>query len=63
MIKSLMRFAIVPDGDRYGLHLEVCDGEPIELSVSLDQLDLLAEEIDRRLETDEEVPLPPSVYQ
>ncbi len=58
MVPSLERFSITPEGEQYRLFLETSEGERIELSVSFDQLDLLGEEIDRRLDADEEPMLP-----
>ncbi len=58
MTKSLKRFTITPQGDGYLLHLETNDGETLELAASFEQLDLIAEEIDRRLDADEDEMLP-----
>lgn len=58
MIKSLKRFTITPHGDGYLLHLETNEGETLELAASFEQLDLIAEEIDRRLDADEDEMLP-----
>ena len=58
MTKSLKRFTITPHGDGYLLHLETGDGETLDLAASFEQLDLIAEEIDRRLDADEDEMLP-----
>jgi len=54
MPQSLVRFQIHPEGDAYRLQFVTQDDVTIELLASFDQLDLLAEEIDRRLDADEE---------
>ncbi len=54
MTKSLKRFTITPHGDGYLLHLETGDGNVYELAATFEQLDLIAEEIDRRLDADED---------
>ena len=54
MLHMIKRFAIVPDQGRYRLHLETENGEIVELLASFDQLDLLAEDIDRRLDADQD---------
>ena len=58
MTKSLKRFTITPHGDGYLLHLETNDGESFNLAATFEQLDLIAEEIDRRLDADEDDMLP-----
>lgn len=62
MLKSLTHFAIVSEGEQFLLRLEVSGNEVIELAISFEQLDLLAEEIDRCLEIEVEIPLPPSIH-
>lgn len=58
MTKSLKRFSITPHEDGYLLHLETASGETFEVAASFEQLDLIAEEIDRRLDADEDQVLP-----
>jgi len=53
MTQSFARFSIVPDGDAYRLGFTLADGATVELAASSEQLDELAEEIDRRLDIDE----------
>lgn len=52
MAKALSRFTIEPAGDGYMLHIEDEDGETLELSATVDQLDLIAEAIEEHLEED-----------
>lgn len=52
MAKSLNHFAVVPGGEGYILQIEDEEGEMIELSVSYEQLDLIAEAIDEQLDRD-----------
>ncbi len=54
MIRPLKRFAVAPHGDGYSIILETSGGESFEVSASFEQLDLLAEEIDRRLDADDD---------
>lgn len=54
----LARFAIAPDGGCYSLQLTMEDGTMIAIGVTFDQLDLLGEEIDRRLDADQDLPPP-----
>ncbi len=58
MTKSLKRFTITPHGDGYLLHFEANDGESFDVAATFEQLDLIAEEIDRRLDADEDEMLP-----
>lgn len=58
MTKSLKRFTITPHGDGYLLHFETNEGENFDLAATFEQLDLIAEEIDRRLDADEDDMLP-----
>lgn len=53
MPQSLTHFAIAPDGDGYSLEFTLEDGSVIAIGASFEQLDMLAEEIDRRLDLDE----------
>lgn len=58
MTGPLKHFAITPHGEHYRLHMETEDGETFEAIASFDQLDLISEEIDRRLDADEDQGLP-----
>ncbi|HEX7875752.1 MAG TPA: hypothetical protein VF489_04105 [Sphingobium sp.] len=58
MPDSLASFAITADGARYRLQLILENGAVLEAAVSFDQLDQLSEEIDRRLDADEDLSLP-----
>jgi hypothetical protein len=50
----LQSSALAPNGDDYRLTLTLADGAVIDLLVTFEQLDDLAEDIDRRLDTDDE---------
>lgn len=54
MAKTLSRFAISNQGDGYVLHLESDDGQTFDIAATYEQLDLIAEAIDERLDEDEE---------
>ena len=54
MAKRLKSFSIDNQGDEYLLRIESEEGETVELSASYDQLDVIAEAIDDRLDADEE---------
>jgi len=58
MTGSLKRFAITPYGQSYRLRLETEGGGTFEVTASFEQLDLMSEEIDRRLDADEDQELP-----
>jgi hypothetical protein len=60
MTNRLTHFAIEPDGECYSLQLTMEDGTTIAVGVTFDQLDLLGEEIDRRLDADQDL-LPPEL--
>ncbi|AEG48198.1 hypothetical protein Sphch_0502 [Sphingobium chlorophenolicum L-1] len=60
MTNHLAHFAIEPDGESYNLQLTMEDGTVVAVGVTFDQLDLLGEEIDRRLDTDQDL-LPPKL--
>jgi len=60
MTRILSRFTIAPDDGRYLLMLELEDGTTVEIMTSFEQLDLLSEEIDRRLDEDEDIRPNPS---
>jgi len=53
MAKTLSRFTIEPKGEDYLLLIEDEDGETMEISATLEQLDLLGEAIDKLLEKDD----------
>ena len=53
MAKTLSRFTIEPKGEDYLLLIEDEDGETMEISATLEQLDLLGEDIDELLEKDD----------
>ncbi len=60
MPKRLTRAIISTHGDDYLLHLEDEEGGAFDVIVSFEQLDLLGEDIDRRLDADDqEVTIPP----
>lgn len=52
MAKALARFTIEPAGDGYALHIEDEDGTVLELSATVEQLDLIGEAIEEHLEED-----------
>jgi hypothetical protein len=52
--KALDSFSITPAGDDYLLQIEDEDGESHEWTLSFDQLDLIAEELDALLDSEEE---------
>lgn len=54
MPNRLASFTIDNDGDDYLIRLESEGGEPLELSATYDQLDLISETIDQKLNEDEE---------
>jgi hypothetical protein len=54
MTHTLKQFQITSKGEAYTLVIETEDGSTIEVSTSFEQLDLIAEEIDRVLDRDEE---------
>jgi hypothetical protein len=53
MAKSLGRFTIEADGDDYLLQIEDEDGETVELTATLEQLDLIGEAVDQLLAQDD----------
>ena len=53
MAKTLARFTIEPNGDDYLILIEDEDGETMELSATLEQLDLIGEAVDQLLEQDD----------
>jgi len=52
--KRLQSSTLAPDGDDYRLTLALADGAVIDLLITFEQLDDLAEDIDRQLDTDDE---------
>jgi hypothetical protein len=56
MAKTLVRFTIEPSSDNYLLFIEDDDGETVELTATLEQLDLVGEAIDQLLEQDDTDP-------
>ena len=54
MAKTLSQFTISSEGEGYVLHVETDDGETLDISASYEQLDLISEAIDERLDEDEE---------
>jgi hypothetical protein len=57
MAKTLSQFTISPEGENYVLHVETDDGETLDISATYEQLDLISEAIDERLDEDEETAL------
>jgi len=53
MAKALAQFSITRTGEDYLLTIEDQDGETIELTAAYDQLDLITEAIEDRLDADE----------
>jgi hypothetical protein len=53
MAKTLARFTIEPSGDDYLIIIEDEAGETMELSATLEQLDLIGEAVDQLLEQDD----------
>jgi hypothetical protein len=53
MAKILGQFSITQEADGYILHMEDDDGETVEYSATLEQLDLITEAIEDQLEMDE----------
>lgn len=54
MSKVLSHFSITEGSDGYILHLEDEDGDELEMVASFEQLDLIVEAINERLDSDEE---------
>ena len=51
---QLTGFEITKRDDDYLIHFNTDDGNTVEIVASYDQMDLIAEEIDRQLDRDEE---------
>jgi hypothetical protein len=54
MAKTLSQFTIDSEGDGYVLRIETDDGETLDVSATYEQLDLIVEAIEERLDEDEE---------
>jgi len=54
MAKVLGSFSITQEADGYILHIEDDDGDTVEYSASVEQLDLMSEAITDQLEFDED---------
>lgn len=53
MAKTLERFTLTRAADDFLLTIEDDQGDTVELIVTVDQLDLMTEELDRAMEEDE----------
>jgi hypothetical protein len=54
MAKTLSQFTISSEGESYVLHIETDDGQTMDVNATYEQLDLISEAIDERLDEDEE---------
>ena len=54
MAKTLSKFTISSEGEGYVLHVETDDGQTLDISATYEQLDLISEAIEERLDEDEE---------
>jgi hypothetical protein len=54
MAKTLSKFTISSEGEGYVLHVETDDGQILDISATYEQLDLISEAIEERLDEDEE---------
>jgi len=54
MTKALARFTIGRDDGQYIIHIEDESGDRLDLRATYDQLDLIADAIDRQLDEDED---------
>ncbi len=54
MAKTLSQFTISNEGEGYVLHVETDDGQTLDISATYEQLDLISEAIEERLDEDEE---------
>ncbi len=54
MAKTLSRFTISAEGEGYVLHVETDDGQTLDVNATYEQLDLISEAIEERLDEDEE---------
>ncbi|WP_176594452.1 hypothetical protein [Sphingobium sp. EM0848] len=60
MTARLAHFSIEAEDENYRLRLVLGDSTILDIGASFDQLDRLGEEIDRRLDTDQDL-LPPEL--
>lgn len=54
MARTLTQFTVSSEGEGYVLHIETDDGQTVDVNATYEQLDLIAEAIDDRLDEDEE---------
>ena len=54
MAKTLSQFTISSEGEGYILHIETDDGQTLDVGATYEQLDLISEAIEERLDEDEE---------
>ena len=54
MAKTLSEFTISSEGENYVLHIATDDGETLDVNASYEQLDLISEAIEERLDEDED---------
>ena len=54
MAKTLSQFTISSEGEAYMLHIETDDGATLDVNATYEQLDLISEAIEERLDEDEE---------
>ena len=54
MAKTLSQFTIDGEGEGYVLRIATDDGETMDVSATYEQLDLIVEAIEERLDEDEE---------
>jgi hypothetical protein len=54
MAKTLSQFTIDSEGDGYLLRIATDDGETLDITATYEQLDLIVEAIEERLDEDEE---------
>jgi hypothetical protein len=54
MAKTLSQFTISSEGEGYVLHIETDDGDTLDVNATYEQLDLISEAIEERLDEDEE---------
>jgi hypothetical protein len=54
MAKILSQFTISSEGEGYVLHIETDDGDTLDVNATYEQLDLISEAIEERLDEDEE---------
>ena len=54
MAKTLSQFTISSEGEAYVLHIETDDGQTLDVNATYEQLDLISEAIEERLDEDEE---------